>query len=62
MKRFPAQRTLLPKQGGGTEGVAAVQGYGVVENVQDPDHAGAPCSITLRRKASNIRRVQIEAL
>ena len=59
---FPAQGALFAEQGGGTEGVAAVQRDGMVEDVQDASHAASPASMTLRRKASNIRMVQIEAL
>ena len=36
-----------------------VQGNGMVENMEGANHAGSPCSMTLRRKASNIRSVVV---
>jgi len=59
---LPAQPPLFAQQCGGTEGVATVQRDGVVEDVKRADHACASGSMTLRRKASYINRVQIDAL
>jgi hypothetical protein len=53
---------LLTQKCSGAEGVAAMQGDRVIENMQCANHAGSPCSMTLRRKASNIRMVQMLAL
>ena len=38
MEGFPAQGPLFPEQRSGTEGVAAVQRNGVVEDVEDAHH------------------------
>ena len=62
LHRLPAECALLSQERGGSKGVAAMQRNGVVQYVKRANHAVSPASMTLRRKASNMRIVQIEAL